>query len=87
MTLLLEKGVSQGAELIVSIASAPITWTGNVYDLVGQIRDRRRVMSVLEKPGGGSTVVACELVQLASNSLIRSMRPANTRNLVERCFL
>ena len=68
MTLLLKKsGVSQGAELIVSIGSAPLVWTSSVYDLVGQIRERRRVMSVLEKPGGASTFVACELVHCMSH--------------------
>ena len=88
MTLLLEKsGVSQGAELIVSIGSAPIVWTGSVYDLVGQIRERRRVLSVLEKAGGASTLVACELVQLHAASSIRSMRPVSIRDLLERCFM
>ena len=86
-TLPLEKsGVSQGAKLIVSISSAPLVWMGSVYDLVGQIRERRRVMSVLEKPAGASTFVACELVQLHASSPIRSMRPANIRDLLERCF-
>ena len=88
MTLLLERsGVSQGAELIVSIGSAPIVWTGSVYDLVGQIRERRRVLSVLEKAGGASTLVACELVQLHAASSIRSMRPVSIRELLERCFM
>ena len=88
MTLLLEKsGVSQGAELIVSIGSAPIVWTGSVYDLVGQIRERRRVLSVLEKAGGASTLVACELVQLHATSPIWSMRPVSIRELLKRCFM
>ena len=74
MTLLLERsGVSQGAELIVSISSAPITWTGSVYNLVSQIRERRRVLSVLEKAGGASMLMACELVQLHAASSIRTM--------------
>ena len=88
MTLLLEKsGVSQGAELIASIGSAPLAWAGSVYELVGQIRERRRVPSVLGKAGGASTFVACELVRLHATSSIRSMRLANIRNLLERCFL
>ena len=88
MTLLLEKsGVSQGAELITSIGSAPIVWTGSVYDLVGQIRERRRVLSVLEQAGGASTLVACELVQLHAASSIKSMRPTSIRELLERCFM
>ena len=88
MTLLLEKsGVSQGAELITSISSVPIVWTGSVYNLVSQIREHRHVLSVLEQAGGTSTLVACELMQLHAASSIKSMQPTSIRKLLERCFM
>ncbi len=84
MTLLLKKsGVSQGAELITSISSAPIAWTGSVYNLVGQSREHRCVLSVLEQAGGASTLVACKLVQLHTASLIKLMQPTSICELLE----